>query len=157
MGKPPISALLCAGLCCDSTWSRHSADVTLGVSLDLSQRKPVCWSFVRMSGFEPSTLNLLVQVARERRLRKVSEQAAQATAESLDADRQRQAAKAAQEATFLHLKVATLHPPATPCTPLHSRSSPLRCLLLAPPALALISSAFAVLAACVPCVCGGSL
>ncbi len=47
----------------------------------------------------------MLQVARERRLRKASEQAAQAAADSVDAERQRQAARAAQEATFLHLKV----------------------------------------------------
>lgn len=47
----------------------------------------------------------IIQVARERRLRKASEHAAQAAADSVDAERQRQAARAAQEATFLHLKV----------------------------------------------------
>lgn len=46
-----------------------------------------------------------LQVARERRLRKASEQAAQAAADSVDAERLRQAARAAQEATFLHVKV----------------------------------------------------
>ena len=35
----------------------------------------------------------------------MSEQAAEATADSVDAERQRQAAQAAQEATYLHLKV----------------------------------------------------
>ena len=45
------------------------------------------------------------QVARERRLRKASEQAAAAAADSVDAERQRQAARAAQEAAYLHLKV----------------------------------------------------
>lgn len=45
-------------------------------------------------------------MARERRLRKVSEQAADAAADSVEADRQRQAARAAQEATYLYLKVS---------------------------------------------------
>ena len=52
----------------------------------------------------------MAQVRRERQLRKVSEQAAQAAADSLDAGRHRQAARAAQEAAVLHLKVV---PPPT--------------------------------------------
>ena len=44
------------------------------------------------------------QVARERRLRKASEQAAAAAADCVDAERQRQAARAAQEAAYLALK-----------------------------------------------------
>ena len=48
-----------------------------------------------------------MQVARERRLRKVSEQAAEAAADSVDAERHRLAARAAQEAAYLHLKVPT--------------------------------------------------
>ncbi|KAL3152259.1 hypothetical protein ABBQ32_001336 [Trebouxia sp. C0010 RCD-2024] len=46
----------------------------------------------------------LQQVGRERQLRKVSQQAAQAAADSVDAERQRQAARAAHEAASLHLK-----------------------------------------------------
>ena len=49
-----------------------------------------------------------LQIARERRLRKASEQAAEAAADGVDAERQRQAARAAQEAAFLHLKVHSL-------------------------------------------------
>ena len=60
--------------------------------------------------YEWSAVWWVVQVHRERRLRKVSEQAAQAAADSLDAERHRQAARAAQEAAVLHLKVV---PPAT--------------------------------------------
>lgn len=49
----------------------------------------------------------VLQVARERRLRKVSQQAAEAAADSVDADRQRNIARAAQEATYLHVKVSS--------------------------------------------------